>query len=132
MGIKGAGTGIKMIKDVDIDIGLGYMWNKKQKLPANYSENFNLDQLGVGFTKPYIGNSYDPKMTAILGSLQATMPLEVITGLLSDGLDLLRPSKRHAKAEVVKLKGPVDSSAGIIDNMRYKNKYFFIEDSDFM
>ena len=134
VGIKGAGTGIKMIKDVDIDIGLGYMWNKKQKLPANYSENFNLDELGVGFNKPYVGNSYEPKMTAILGSLQATMPLEVITGLLSDGMDLLRPSKRHAKqdAKVMKLKGPVDSSASMIDNLRYKDKYFFIEDSDFM
>lgn len=134
MGIKGAGTGIKLLKDMDIDIGLGYMWSKKEKLPANYSENFNLEQLGVGFNKPYVGNSYEPEMTAILGSVQATMPLEVITGLLLDGLDLLRPSKRHAKsdAKVVKLKGPVDSSAGIINNMRYKNNYFFIEDSDFM
>ncbi|MGB5217648.1 MAG: outer membrane protein transport protein [Smithella sp.] len=134
LGIKGAGTGIKLLKDMDIDIGLGYMWSKKEKLPANYSENFNLEQLGVGFNKPYIGNSYEPKMTAILASLQATMPLEVITGLLSDGLDLLRPSKRHAQKDtkIVELKGPVDSSAGIINNMRYKNNYFFIEDSDFM
>ena len=132
LGIKGAGTGIKMIKDVDIDLGLGYMWNKKRKIPGNYSENFNLDELGVGLNKPYVGNSYEPKMTAILASLQATMPLEVITGLLVDTADYLLPSKWHSKKDpkVVDLKAPVDSSAGLINNMRFKNKYYFIEDSE--
>ena len=81
---------------------------------------------------PYAGLDVEQKLRIFMGALKVTMPLEVITGLLAKGIDIFRPSKWSGSptgAKVVTLK-PVDSSANIIDNMRYENKYYFIEDSE--
>jgi long-subunit fatty acid transport protein len=132
MGIQGSGTGIKMLEDLDIDLALGYLFNNAYKIRSGGSQNLTQDQLGNYMYNPYAGLDVEQKLRIFMGALKVTMPLEVITGLLAKGIDIFRPSKWSGSptgAKVVTLK-PVDSSANIIDNMRYENKYYFIEDSE--
>jgi hypothetical protein len=133
MGIDGSGTGIKMLQDVDIDLALGYMWNKSYTVKAGSSENLNVDQLGNYLYYPYPGLDVEQKISFLLAGAKLTMPLEVVTGLLTRGTDILRPSRWRSStstAKAITLASPVDSSAAIVYNMRYKNSYYFIEDSE--
>ena len=71
-----------------------------------------------------------------MGSIKATMPLDVVTGVLYGSIDKLKPSKWFGKAPA---KGSlttagttktVDSSATIINNLRPEDKNYYIEDSE--
>jgi long-subunit fatty acid transport protein len=126
LGITGSNVGLSLLKDIDIDLCLGYMVNKSFKVYDNTSTNMNSWQLGSGLNNPYIGLNYEEKMSVLIFGFKATMPLEVVTNLLS-------PSKWKSKPKGTKgigITAPVDSSANMIDNMRNDNKYYFIEDSE--
>ncbi len=126
MNYYGTGLGIKW-GDMDIDLALGYMKGKPKKIPAGYSDNLNSYILGAGLNTSYRGLSYEPKMDVLLVSFNTTVPLEYITDNL---FDLLPASWGGAKDKIdPKFKLPVDSSVNMIGNMRYENKFYFIEDS---
>jgi long-subunit fatty acid transport protein len=121
----GAGMGIKW-GNIDIDLALGYMVSKKHLIAAGSSKNMNSYTLGEGINTSYRGLIYDEKMNVYMASLKATMPLDMIT----DPIFALLPTKWGGPKDkkVLDLKAPVDSSDNI-NNMRYENKYYFIEDS---
>ena len=119
----GAGLGIKW-KNIDIDLAIGYMISKTNTIPAGSSVNLNSRVLGAGVNTPYRGLNYDNKTEIYIGSIKATMPLNVLTDPIFDLLSFKKGKK------VLELKKPMDSSASMIDNMRFENKYYFIENSE--
>lgn len=122
----GAGMGIKW-KDIDIDLALGYMISRSHMIEPGSSKNMNSYTLGDGLNTSYRGLSFDEKVSVYMGSVKATMPLHLVTDLV---FGLLPFKFGSSKGKVVDLKEPLDSSVGFINNMRYKNKYYFIEDSE--
>ena len=128
MDYYGAGLGIKW-KDIDIDLALGYMISQPHRVEAGSSVNMSSYVLGAGVSNPYRGLNYENKTEVFLGSMKLTMPLELITDPIFDLLPKgLLPFKNGKK--VLELKKPMDSSASMIDNMRFENKYYFIENSE--
>lgn len=131
----GCGLGIKWNK-IDIDLALGYLVNKKYTIGSSASINANSNQLGAGVNNPYRGLIIEQEMNIYMGSIKATMPLDVVTGVLYGSIDKLKPSKWFGKAPA---KGSlttagttktVDSSATIINNLRPEDKNYYIEDSE--
>jgi long-subunit fatty acid transport protein len=127
MNYFGAGMGIKW-GNIDIDLALGYMVSKKHLIAAGSSKNMNSYTLGEGLNTSYRGLTYDEKMSVYMASMKLTMPLDMIT----DPLFALLPTKWGGPKDkkVVDLKAPADSSVDMTSNMRYENKYYFIEDSE--
>jgi long-subunit fatty acid transport protein len=123
----GAGLGIKW-KDINIDLALGYMVSKIHKVAAGSSVNMSSYVLGAGLQSPYRGLNYEEKLTVYLGSVKLTMPLDLITDPIFDLLPAKWGGPKDKK--VVELKTPRDSSITFIDNMRYENKFYFIENSE--
>ncbi|MBN1470519.1 MAG: outer membrane protein transport protein [Syntrophaceae bacterium] len=123
----GAGMGIKW-SDIDIDLALGYMNSKKNRVEAGSSSNFSSYVLGAGVQNPYRGLNYEEEISVYMASLKATMPLHLITDLVFDLLPIKFGSAKVKK--VSDLNTPVDLSMNFIDNMRFENKYYFIENSD--
>jgi len=80
-----------MMRDIDIDLSVGYLVNKSYKICNNTSSNFNSTVLGSGINNPYAGLNFEQETYAYLGSFKATMPLEVVTTVVSRGIDLLNP-----------------------------------------
>jgi len=133
----GAGLGIKLPNNIDIDLALGYMVNKSYTINDNGSSNLNSTQLGNGLLNPYRGLDFEQELDVYMGAIKATMPLNVVTGLLYKGMDLLTPSKwRAAPAKASgslkadEIKKPVDSSSTIINNLRPEEKNYYTEDSE--
>jgi long-subunit fatty acid transport protein len=133
----GAGLGIKWKKDIDIDLAFGYMVNNSYKISNGTSVNMNSTQLGAGANVPYRGLNYVQEMSVYLGAVKVTMPLDVATGVLYKGIDLVTPSKWHAapapakgSMKAVETGKTVDSSSKIINNLRIEEKNFYIEDSE--
>jgi len=137
VGIKGSGLGIKMMRDIDIDLSVGYLVNKSYKICNNTSSNFNSTVLGSGINNPYAGLNFEQETYAYLGSFKATMPLEVVTTVVSRGIDLLNPfsSKKSASAKN-SLKTSEDfladlpSSTTPVNNLRFDGQSYYIENSD--
>jgi long-subunit fatty acid transport protein len=128
----GAGMGIKLKNNIDIDLALGWLVNKSYKVNNGTSVNMNSTQLGSGLNNPYRGLNYEQEMNIILGALKATMPLEVVTDMLYAGLDMVTPAKwRGTKKKVVTEElTPPDITSRIINNLRTDGKYFYTEDSE--
>ena len=135
LGIKGSGLGIKMMKDIDIDLSVGYLINKSYKVCNNTSSNLNSTVLGNGIMNPYAGLNYEQETAAYLGSVKATMPLDIVTGTISRGIDMLNPfSKKSSSAktglrtaEKVTIELP---STTAVDNLRVEGQSYYIENSD--
>jgi len=128
----GAGLGIKWNR-IDIDLALGYLVNKSYTVANNGSVNMNSTQLGSGVNNPYRGLNYEQEMSIIIGALKATMPLDVVTGMIYSGLDRILPASWKTAPKSIKpdeRTQPVDSSSKIVDNLRYDRKYFYTEDSE--
>jgi long-subunit fatty acid transport protein len=133
-GIKGSGLGIKMMRDIDIDLAVGYLVSKSYKVSNNTSSNMNSTVLGNGIMNPYAGLNYEQETAAYLGSVKATMPLSVVTNVLYKGIDLLNPFKRSTPSNAglrTTEKVTVDSSSTTaIDNLRVEGQSYYIENSD--
>ncbi|MCE5210027.1 MAG: outer membrane protein transport protein [Deltaproteobacteria bacterium] len=125
----GAGMGIKW-NSMDINFALGYMTSKQHRVAAGTSINMNSDQLGAGLNIPYRGLSYEEKVEIFMGSVSATMPLEMVTGMVFSSIDKLTPARFKSAKKSSEVKEPVDSSSAIIDNMRFDGKYYYTEDSE--
>lgn len=123
----GAGMGIKW-KSIDIDLAIGYMKSRPHKIEAGTSSNMSSYILGDGFNNPYRGLNYEEDMAIYMGSIKATMPLDLVLDPILSFLPTKWGGPKDQK--VVELKAPFDSSANFMDNMRYENKYYFIADSD--
>ncbi|MFZ2399627.1 MAG: outer membrane protein transport protein [Smithella sp.] len=134
LGIKGSGLGIKMLRDIDIDLAVAYLVNKSYKITNNTSSNMNSNVLGSGIMNPYAGLNYEQETAAYIGSVKATMPLDVVTTALSKGMDMLNPFKRSASTnanlrttENVTVDSP---SPTAVDNFRVEGQSYYIENSD--
>lgn len=131
----GAGLGVKW-RNIDLDLALGYLFNKSYVVKNGTSVNMNSEQLGAGLNNPYRGLDYEQETNIYMAGLKATMPLDVVTGLLYSSLDAVTPSTwktSSAKSKGVKPvepSEPVDSSFQIIDNLRFEGKYYYTEDSE--
>jgi long-subunit fatty acid transport protein len=125
-GIKGSELGMSLLKDIDIDLCIGYIVNNNYTVKNNTSSNMNSEVLGSGVNNPYVGLDYYQKLSIIMAGFKATMPLEVVTNLLKPST--WKKSPKGTKGDGIA--APVDSSANNISNMRKDNKYYFIEDSD--
>lgn len=126
MNYYATGLGIQW-GDMDIDLALGYMKSKPKKIPPGYSDNLNSYILGAGLNTSYRGLSYDTKTDILLVSFNTTVPLEYITDILFDLLPASWGGPKDKIDQAFKL--PVDSSVNMTGNMRYENKFYFIEDS---
>jgi len=129
----GAGMGIKLKNNIDIDLALGWLVNKSYTVPNGTSVNMNSTQLGSGLNNPYRGLNYEEEMSILVGALKATMPLDVVTDALSSGLDLITPSKWRGtkKKAVAEPLAPPEAASRIINNLkRTDGKYFYTEDID--
>ncbi|MFA5323749.1 MAG: outer membrane protein transport protein [Smithella sp.] len=125
----GAGLGIKW-NNIDIDLALGYLVNKSYKLRSDTSVNMNSEILGSGFNNPYRGLDYEQETSFIVVGAKLTMPLEIVTGMLFSTIDMVTPARFKSAKKTAEIKGPVDSSSAIIDNMRFDGKYYYTEDSE--
>lgn len=122
----GAGLGFQW-GDIDIDLALGYMKSKPLKIPPGVSNNLNSYILGAGLNTSYRGLSYESRLDIFMASINTTVPLEYVTDTL---FNLLPASWGGAKDKIdPKYKLPMDSSVNMMGNMRYENKFYFIEDS---
>lgn len=131
----GAGMGIKLKNNIDIDLALGWLVNKSYKVSNGTSVNMNSTQLGSGLNLPYRGLNYEQEMNIILGALKMTMPLDVVTDMLYAGIDMVTPAKWRSapKTKDVKAAGlaPVEPySINTINNLRYDGKNYFADDSE--
>jgi len=54
-----------------------------------------------------------------MGSVSATMPLEMVTGMVFSSIDKLTPARFKSAKKSSEAKEPVDSSSAVIDNMRF-------------
>jgi long-subunit fatty acid transport protein len=135
LGIKGSGLGIKLLRDIDIDLAVGYLVNKSYKISNNTSGNMNVNNFDGNVMKPYAGLNYEQETAAYLGSVKATMPLDVVTGTISKGIDILNPfSKKSASAkaglktsEKITVETP---SITAVDNLRVDGQSYYIENSE--
>lgn len=123
----GAGMGIKW-SDIDIDLALGYMTSKKNRVEAGSSSNMSSYILGAGVQNPYRGLNYEEEVSVYMAALKATMPLHLITDLVFDVLPFKFGGNKEKK--VLDLNSPVDSSLNFMHNVRFDNKYYFIGNSD--
>jgi long-subunit fatty acid transport protein len=139
----GAGLGIKLKDNIDIDISFGYLTGK-QYTADNGSVNLNSTVLGAGINNPYAGLNVESEASFYIGSFKVTMPLEDFldsqTKLLNKQLDLIEkiipiPAKwRHSPAQgslkAVETGKSVDSSSMVINNLRPEGKSYYTEDSE--
>ncbi|MBN1365854.1 MAG: outer membrane protein transport protein [Syntrophaceae bacterium] len=126
----GAGLGVKW-KSIDIDLALAYMVSEKNKVPAGSSVNMSSYVLGAGLQNPYRGLNYEERLHVYLGSAKLTMPLDLITDPIFDLLPPKWASKWGSKSKkVTEFKPLRDTSITLTDNMRYENKFYFIENSE--
>jgi long-subunit fatty acid transport protein len=139
----GAGLGIKLKDNVDIDLSFGYLTGK-QYTPDNGSVNLNSTVLGAGVNNPYAGLNVQSNISMYIAGFKVTMPLEDFldqqTQLLNKQIELMEkilpiPAKwRHTPAQG-SLKAPeteksVDSSSTVTNNLRSDGKSYYTEDSE--
>ncbi len=139
----GAGLGIKLKDNVDIDLCFGYLTGK-QYMPDNGSVNLNSTVLGAGVNNPYAGLNVQSNVSIYIAGFKVTMPLEDFldqqTQLLNKQIELFEkifpiPAKwRHTPAQG-SLKAPeteksVDSSSTVTNNLRSEGKSYYTEDSE--
>ena len=143
MDYYGAGLGIKLKDNVDIDIGFGYL-NGKQYTANNGSVNLNSTVLGAGVNNPYAGLNVMAETSIFVGGFKVTVPLEDFmdqqTHMLNQQLELIEkifpiPAKwRHAPApgslKAAETGKSVDSSSSVINNLRSEGKSYYTEDSE--
>lgn len=133
LGINGAGTGIKMLKDIDIDLSLGYLVNKSYYLPSNTASNLNSTVLGAGLNNPYAGLDIEQSTEIYLGAVKATMPLHIVTDLVVKGLDLVNPFSKPASGGS-SLKTTEDMTVSprtpVEDPLRIDGQSYFTGDSE--
>jgi long-subunit fatty acid transport protein len=140
----GAGLGIKLKDNVDVDLCFGYVTGK-QYTPDNGSVNLNSTVLGVaGANDPYPGLNIQSSVSLIVAGFKVTMPLEDFldqqTKLLNKQMELFEkifpiPAKwRHTPAQgslkPAETGMSVDSSSAVINNLRPEGKSYYTEDSE--
>ena len=139
----GAGLGIKLKDNVDIDLCFGYITGK-QYTPDNGSVNLNSTVLGAGANNPYSGLNVQSNISLYVAGFKVTMPLEDFmdqqTKLLNKQVELLEkiipiPAKwRHTPAQgslkPAETGKSVDSSSTVINNLRPEGKSYYTEDSE--
>jgi long-subunit fatty acid transport protein len=134
LGIKGSALGIKMLKDVDIDLAFGYMINKSYKVANNTSVNMNSTVLGSGLMNPYAGLNYEQEMATYIGSFNTTMPLEIVTDMVFGSIEAVNPFKRRASTKGLRTtEGAVESSpspTAVDNNIQVEGQSYFTGDSD--
>ena len=122
-----------MLKDIDIDLAVGYMINKSYTIASNTSVNMNSTILGSGLMTPYAGLNVEEEFATYLGSVKATMPLDIITDLAYKGIDLVNPFKRHASTKSLRTtEGTVESPSpkAVDNNIQVEGQSYFTGDSD--
>jgi long-subunit fatty acid transport protein len=132
-GIKGSGLGIKMLKDIDVDLAVGYMINKSYKIASNTSVNMNSTILGSGLMTPYAGLNVEEEFATYLGSVKATMPLDVVTNMVFGSIEAVNPFKRRASTKGLRTtEGTVESSSPTVvdNNIQVEGQSYFTGDSD--
>jgi len=139
----GAGLGIKLKDNVDIDLSFGYLTGK-QYIPDNGSVNLNSTVLGAGVNNPYAGLNVQSNISMYIAGFKVTMPLEDFldqqTQLLNKQIELIEkifpiPAKwRHTPAQgslkAAETEKSVDSSSTVTNNLRSEGKSYYTEDSE--
>jgi long-subunit fatty acid transport protein len=132
-GIKGSGLGIKMLRDIDVDLAVGYMVNKSYKIMNNGSSNLNSTVLGNGLLNSYSGLNVEEEFAIYLGSVKATMPLDIVTNLVYTSIDFVNPFKKRGAKGRLKTTGDTMNSpspAVVDDHLRVEGQSYFTEDSE--
>ncbi|MCF8028873.1 MAG: TonB-dependent receptor [Desulfobacteraceae bacterium] len=88
MEFYGAGFGIHLPQDVNIDLGFGYLFNKSVKIENNESTNMNSTDFTKVVYNPYAGLDYEQETAIYMASFGITMPLEVQMELLHHQLEM--------------------------------------------
>ena len=99
MEFYGAGVGIKLPKNITLDIGLGYLFNKSHKIDNNESSNMNSTDFTTIVYNPYAGLDYEQETYLYIASFGITMPLEVQMELLHHQLEMAE----HAAGSIKKI-----------------------------
>lgn len=85
----GAGMGIKLPKNITLDIGLGYLFNNSFKVPNNTSTGMNSTDFTKIVYNPYAGLDYEQETYLYVASIGITMPLENQIELLHHQLEMV-------------------------------------------
>ena len=99
MEFYGAGIGIKLPKNITLDIGFGYLFNSSHKIDNNQSTNMNSTDFTHIVYNPYTGLDYEQETYLYIASFGITMPLEVQIKLLHHQMEMAE----HAMGAVKKI-----------------------------
>ncbi|MBF0102309.1 MAG: outer membrane protein transport protein [Desulfobacterales bacterium] len=80
--IYGAGMGIHLKNDVEVDFALAYAVNKGYKVKNNGSTHLNSTYFADVVYNPYSGLHYEQDFFALLGSFTVTMPIDYLVDIL--------------------------------------------------
>lgn len=102
----GFGVGLKLPKNITLDIGLGYLCNPSHKVDNNSSTNMNSTDFTTIVYNPYAGLDYEQETYLYLASFGITMPLENQMELLHHQSEMLHHQLemgRHAIHAIKKI-----------------------------
>ncbi|MEA1968243.1 MAG: outer membrane protein transport protein [Thermodesulfobacteriota bacterium] len=100
MEFVGAGVGLKLPKNIKLDIGFGYLFNNSTKIDNNTSTNFNSTDPTTIVYNPYAGLDYEQETYLYLVSFGITMPLEVQMELLHHQMQMAEHAL-HAMKKII-------------------------------
>ncbi|MFO7839836.1 MAG: outer membrane protein transport protein [Desulfosalsimonadaceae bacterium] len=103
MDFYGGGVGLHLPKDVNIDIGFGYLVNDSVKIENNESSNMNSTDFTDIVYNPYAGLDYEQETEIYIASFGLTMPLEVQLELIHHQLEMGKHALHAAGGLIGKL-----------------------------
>ncbi|MBU1172407.1 MAG: outer membrane protein transport protein [Proteobacteria bacterium] len=86
----GTGLGIKMDNGIELDLGFAYIFNKSFTVPNNSSLQMNSNEWTRPVYNPFVGLDYFQETKVYIGSVSATMPLEIMVSMASDSMDSIK------------------------------------------
>jgi len=90
------GFGIELDNGVQIDLGFGYLVNASYRIADGVSRNLNSTDVTKPVYNPYAGLDYEQETKTYLGSLNVTVPLKMVTEMMTDQLRVIT----HLAAEL--------------------------------
>ncbi|MCP4118395.1 MAG: hypothetical protein GY737_23970 [Desulfobacteraceae bacterium] len=99
----GAGVGLKLPKNMSLDISFGYLCNDSHKIDNNQSSNMNSTDFTQIVYNPYAGLDYEQELYLYIASFAITMPLEVQAEMLHHQMQMMEHTIHSVKKLVNKI-----------------------------
>jgi long-subunit fatty acid transport protein len=86
----GTGLGITFDSGIELDLGFAYIFNDSYTVPNNGSYQLNSDEWTRPVYNPFVGLDYHQETKVYIGSVNVTMPLDMMIETASSGIDTLK------------------------------------------